>query len=133
MVQNDSGATTLVEPEGRRWQVRVTEATRDLAWMQGEIVDVEGRARGRRLLASTYVLREGTHGLQAFSGVLGWEDGVLGLYDRASGWFLRLEGPAARELVNQVGTPIVAEGYSEGARGLRVVYYRVLAPVSAAP
>jgi len=124
----------LRQMTGRTRELRLeSEQARLLRFLDGEEVEVHGRSAGGTIRVQRWELREGTHGLQVFWGTLVDHERGVGVQDRGSQAFYTIDKDAADALVGALGKPVLIEGYVEGARAVRVVYYRVLAAPEAAP
>jgi len=123
-----------MEPEGRVRQLEpASDQASELAFLQGEEVEVEGQGGGGKVKVKTWKLLEGTHGLQAFVGIIRDSPRGLGIEDRTTQAFYTVDQASIPVIVDLMGKPVILEGYVEGARALHVVYYRPLVALEPSP
>lgn len=131
-------ATTLrglVEPgpplavrtlDGEAHRLRLGPRAEWLRHLDGHSVEVRGpRALGRITVREWQVL-EGRNGLPVWIGVLERRGVQLAMWDHNSGAYYRLGPSAEVALGAHVGSPVLVEGYVDGAHLVEVVHYRVL-------
>jgi hypothetical protein len=112
-----------------RLQWRASHASAEgLRYLDGHLVEVEGRGTKRAIDVSRWTLVEGLHGISAWAGVLIADGPRLLLEDAGNGVTVALDRQAAGELLPFVGRPVLIEGYVEGTMGVKVLYWRALFP-----
>lgn len=121
------GDVLLTTVHGEDYRLVLDEDTRPLQYLDGHTAEVEGPASFGRLRVRDWSILEGLHGLPVWVGVLEWRQGALGLQDRNTGAFYYVDPDNEEVLDPFAGTPVLLEGYVEGAHRVRVVYFRVLA------
>ena len=104
------------------------EGAAGLAFLEGHLVEVEGRGSRRAIEVSRWTLVEGLHGISAWAGLLVADGPRLLLEDAGNGVTIALDVEAARELAPFVGRRVLIEGYVEGTMGVKVLYWRALFP-----
>jgi hypothetical protein len=130
VVQVD-GEPWLETSQGDRARLRwrpSSEGAEGLGFLDGHLVEVEGRGSKRAIEVSRWTIVEGLHGISAWAGVLVADGPRLLLEDAGNGVTLGLDAEASRELAPLVGRRVLIEGYVEGTMGVKVLYWRALFP-----
>jgi hypothetical protein len=125
--QGDEGPV-LLEPEGRERRLVLGPTSAPLAFLDGHGVTIEGTAFGDRVRVRDWTITEGISGFQVFVGPVVVQGEDVGVADRGSRATYLLDRRTAAALARHAGTPVLVEGYVEGALRVRVVTWRLLAP-----
>jgi hypothetical protein len=100
-------------------------------WLDGHIVEVEGRSRPGAIRVDRWTITEGRNGLPAWVGEIVQLDGRLGLLVTSSAVTYVLDEPSSEDLAAFVGRPMLIEGWIDVNEGIHVGFFRALFDESA--
>ena len=125
-IAQDGEHTLLEEVDGTASRLRLKKSARLLAYLDGELVEVEGTRSFGAVGVDTWRVIEGVSGLPAYVGRLDRRGNEIAVFDHyAQTWFL-LESDVLQEMTPFVGLPVLVEGYLGANQRIRVVHYQVL-------
>ncbi len=116
-IRSSEGKTRVLELEG---------SSRPIRYLNGHLVELEGRLHRGAIAVEEWRVVEGLHGLSVWVGQLEERQGGLAIADLDSGATYSLDPGVTLDLKPWVGQVLLVEGYVESTLGIHVMYYRPL-------
>ena len=126
MVRPVEGGVEIQGATGATRRLILTPASQGLRFLDGHIVEVEGRSKPGAIRVDGWSVTEGRNGLPAWVGEIVQLDGRLGLLMAEAGVTYALDLPSSEDLAAYVGRELLVEGWIDVANGLHVSFYRPL-------
>ena len=121
----------LHQLDGAVLRLRLSPGSEPVGYLDGHIVEVEGRRVGRSVRVGRWSLVEGLSGMPVHVGVVQRVGSGVGLVDRQTGERLALDPDASATLASWIGRVVLVEGYGTGPGQLTATAWRPLdEPVS---
>ncbi len=131
IVRPVEGNLVIEAGTGASRRLILTPESATMRWLDGHIVEVEGRSRPGAIRVDRWSITEGRNGLPAWVGEIVQLDGRLGLLVTSSAVTYVLDEPSSEDLAAFVGRPMLIEGWIDVNEGIHVGFFRALFDESA--
>lgn len=127
LVEVSATHTTLIDPSGKTFQLISTPQTREIDFLDGFEVEVQGRRFGSRLTVVKWAVVNTVDGSTAYIGTLGFVGGEWILQDADAGIYLKLVPNDPSSLYPYLNKTILVTGFSLGnERAIQIADWRPL-------
>lgn len=120
------GSLVIEAGTGASRRLILTPESEEMRWLDGHVVEVEGRSRPGAIRVERWAVTEGRNGLPAWVGEIVQLDGRLGLLVETSAVTYVLDEPSSEDLAAFVGRPMLIEGWIDVNEGIHVGFFRPL-------
>lgn len=128
MVRPDGASVWLEGYRGERTPLLLGEDSGPVRYLDGCVVEVEGTRTPAGLVVESWHVRDAGDGSGGFVGTLRSYGSRLVIDDRNTGTTLVVDDEQVPQLRAWAGQPVLLVGTVVGARVVRVMAFRVLAP-----
>lgn len=128
VVREDGAVAHLIEPDGRSTRLRLGPDSAPISALSGHLIQVDGVRSPAGLWVSDWGVAQGLHGMEVWVGTLASLGVKIGLQDRNSEMWYEVAAEDAGIFRDEVGRPVLIEGYVVGPHQIRVLSYRWLGP-----
>jgi hypothetical protein len=128
LVESNPGRSSVrvLDDDGTRWRLVLDEPNREVRYLEGCLVQVNGRRFFRRLQVTDWRVIDAGDGSEPWVGRLQRYGSHWMIRDRNSGAEILLDEASVGDLVAHEGQVVLIVGYVVGAHRIHVVAYRSL-------
>lgn len=116
----------LADISGREHRLVLGPGAEPVAALDGCLVRIEGTRGGKGVRVASWEVVEGLHGMTVWTGMVVLGPSGAAIRDRG-GVLYTLDDATSDALSDNLGDPVLIEGYVDGTHHIRAMYTRVLA------
>lgn len=126
VVRPVDGEVMIAGGSGKARPLHLTGRATPLQYLDGHVVELEGRLRRGAIDVERWQVTEGLHGLPVWVGEVVEVGGRLGLFMPEAGATTPIDPENAPELTPFVGRLLLVEGWFDTSVGVHVAFFRPL-------